>query len=219
MEWLSSAGDIVILVGAMAVGITNIYRFFANGRRGIAKKVKHTREQQEQAEEIRIRNVIAKVQEEQKCANKQMVRDIIAEVQDEQSDANHDIIVAVMKEELPDALKKHDIDLRDKYRKDREAFLHDIKDEVIDNIQDSLETVEAHETRMTVFTEVLKELLRERIMAIYGRNRTARRLEEHEKIELERSYKSYKSINGNSYIDEYYKRMQTWEVVPDDYQV
>jgi hypothetical protein len=80
-----------------------------------------------------------------------------------------------------------------------------------------LETVETHETRMTVFTEVLKELLRERIMAIYGRNRTIRRLEEHEKIELERSYSSYKSINGNSYIDDYYKRMLTWEVVPDDY--
>lgn len=218
MEWLSSTSDIVLLVGALTLAITNIYRFFANGKRGIDKKVKQTREQQEQAEEIRIRNVIAKVQEEQKCANEQAIRDVIAKVQDEQSDANHDIMVAVMKEELPDALKEHDIKLRDKYRNDRNAFLHDITDEVMDNIQGRLEAVEAHEVRMTIFTEVLKELLRERIMAIYGRNRTARRLEEHEKIELERSYKSYKSINGNSYIDEYYKRMQTWEVVPDDYQ-
>lgn len=217
MEWLSSAGDIIILVAAVLVAITNIYKFFANGKRGISKKVKQTREQQEQAEELRVRGIIAKVQEEQKESEEQKIRDTIAKVQEEQSDANHEIMLQVMQQALPGALKQHDINLRDKYKCDREKYLHDITDEVISNIQNSLDTVETHETRMTVFTEVLKELLRERIMAIYGRNRTLRRLEEHEKIELERSYKSYKSINGNSYIDEYYKRMLTWEVVPDDY--
>jgi hypothetical protein len=40
MEWLSSAVDIIILVAALLVAITNIYRFFANGGRGIQKKVK-----------------------------------------------------------------------------------------------------------------------------------------------------------------------------------
>jgi hypothetical protein len=63
---------------------------------------------------------------------------------------------------------------------------------------------------------VLKELLRERIMLIYGRNKSRRQLEEHEKIELDRAYKQYKSILGNSYIDDYYARMKTWEVIPDD---
>jgi hypothetical protein len=157
------------------------------------------------------------VQQENRCKEERRIRDVIATVQEEQSDVHHDLILEVMKEALPKALDDHYKRIREKFKGDREQYLHDITDEVIQNIQNSLETVEAHETRMTVFTEVLKELLRERIMAIYGRNRTIRRLEEHEKIELERSYSSYKSINGNSYIDEYYKRMLTWEVVPDDY--
>ena len=83
-------------------------------------------------------------------------------------------------------------------------------------MQDKLDAVDTHETRMSIFTEVLKELLRERIMVIYGRNRTRRQLEEHEKVELDRAYPLYKSLNGNSYIDDYYARMQTWKVIPDD---
>ena len=72
--------------------------------------------------------------------------------------------------------------------------------------------------RSTVFTEVLKELLRERIMAIYRRNRQLRQLEEHERLELLQAYNAYKSIKGNSYIDGYYKMMKEWEVVPDEHQ-
>jgi hypothetical protein len=53
-------------------------------------------------------------------------------------------------------------------------------------------------------------------MLIYGRNRTRRELEEHEKIELDRAYPLYKSLNGNSYIDDYFARMSTWKVIPDD---
>lgn len=218
MEWLSSSVDIIILIAAFLVAITNIYKFFSNGNKGIRNKVKESREEQERAEEIRVRAIITKVQAEQKCANEQNIRDIISTVQEEQSDANHEMIIGVMHEALPDALTQHDLNLRDKYKNDREKYLHDITDEVISNMKNSLQTVETHETRMMVFSEVLKELLRERIMAIYRRNKSIRRLEEHEKIELDRSYNSYKSINGNSYIDDYYKRMLTWNVVPDDYQ-
>ena len=218
MEWLSSSVDIIILVAAVLVAITNIYKFFSNSNKGIRNKVKENREESERAEEARVRAIITKVQEEQKCATEQKVRDIVSTIQEEQSDANHDMILGVMNEALPGALAQHDIKLRDKYKGDRERYLHDITDEVISNMQDSLRTVETHETRMTVFSEVLKELLRERIMAVYRRNKAKRTLEEHEKIELDRSYSSYKSINGNSYIDDYYKRMLTWAIIPDDYK-
>jgi hypothetical protein len=70
---------------------------------------------------------------------------------------------------------------------------------------------------MTVFTEVLKELLRERIMEIYRRNKHLRQLEEHERFELKQAYASYKSINGNSYIDGYYHTMEEWETLPDEH--
>ena len=99
---------------------------------------------------------------------------------------------------------------------DRQRYLCEIKNEVVDTIQEQLDAVNTHETRMDIFSEILKELLRERIMLIYGRNRTRRELEEHEKIELERAYPLYKSLNGNSYIDDYFARMNTWKVIPDD---
>jgi hypothetical protein len=35
---------------------------------------------------------------------------------------------------------------------------------------------------------------------------------------LDKAYQEYKLIGGNSYIDEYYDRMMTWEIVPDDYE-
>jgi hypothetical protein len=52
--------------------------------------------------------------------------------------------------------------------------LCEIKDEVVHVVQDRLDAVDTHEERMVVFSEVLKELLRERIMLIYGRNKASR---------------------------------------------
>jgi hypothetical protein len=70
---------------------------------------------------------------------------------------------------------------------------------------------------MMVFSEVLKELLRERIMEIYRRNKKTRQLEDHERFELKKAYESYKNIGGNSYIDGYYEIMEDWATVPDDH--
>lgn len=125
---------------------------------------------------------------------------------------------ARLREVLPDILKEHDLEIRKKYLSDRQRYLCEIKDEVVSVMKERLNAVETHETQMEVFTEVLKELLRERIMLIYGRNKTRRQLEEHEKIELDRAYPLYKALNGNSYIDDYYIRMKTWQIIPDDEQ-
>jgi hypothetical protein len=195
---LETIASVVILIGAVCVAVTNIWKFFANGGKGIKKHVEQVRD-------------------EQKCAEEIHIRDVVAAIQEEESEHVQEVILNIMKDALPDALTEHYKQIRDQFKGDRERYLHDITDEVTHNLQTSLEAVEAHETRMMVFTEVLKELLRERIMAIYSRNRHKRELEEHEKVELERSYASYKSIKGNSYIDDYYKRMQTWKVIPDNY--
>lgn len=129
-----------------------------------------------------------------------------------------EFVIDVINEVLPDMLLKHDLETRKKYLADRMKYLEDIKQEVITTIKDKLEATATHEERMEVFSEVLKELLRERIMTIYNRNKDRRKLEEHEKVELEHAYSCYKAINGNSYIDGYYARMKEWEVIPDNYQ-
>ena len=139
------------------------------------------------------------------------------DIKDRQEKELNEKIDARLEEILPAILEKHDLETRKKYLNDRTRYLAEIKDEVVRVMREKLDAVDVHDTQMEVFTEVLKELLRERIMAIYSRNRCRRRLEEHEKIELDRSYASYKSINGNSYIDEFYARMSAWEVIPDDF--
>jgi hypothetical protein len=62
-----------------------------------------------------------------------------------------------------------------------------------------------------------KDVLREKIMAIYHKNKTDRTMTYHEKEALDVYYKDYKKIKGNSYIDKYYTRMSLWKIVDDDY--
>ena len=144
------------------------------------------------------------------------VKNKVDEARQAQEDELNERIDERLREVLPDILVEHDLETRDKYRADRQRYLVEIRDNVVEEISEQLHSVENHEAQMLTFNEVLKELLRERIMVIFGRNRVRRQLEEHEKVELTRAYTLYKAIGGNSYIDDYYARMQTWEIIPDD---
>jgi hypothetical protein len=62
-----------------------------------------------------------------------------------------------------------------------------------------------------------RDVLREKIMGIYHKNQRDRKLSFYESRALKQYYKDYKAIKGNSYIDEYYERMMTWDVEDDDY--
>ena len=201
MGILSSAVDIIILVAAVCVAITNIYKFFANGGKGLKKKVDDVKEQQEkefnEKVDARVKLVVQPMLD-------QTARTLTASFE------------GLLDKHLPKRLENHDLETRQKYLSDRQKYLEEIKDEVIFVMQERLNSVDTHEEQMTVFTEVLKELLRERIMEIYRRNKHFRQLEDHEKFELRQAYASYKSINGNSYIDEYYAIMSQWEIIPDE---
>jgi hypothetical protein len=43
-------------------------------------------------------------------------------------------VIAVLEKRLPDLLYKHDLEVRDRYKADREAYLQDIKGEVLNSI-------------------------------------------------------------------------------------
>lgn len=126
-------------------------------------------------------------------------------------------ILEVINSVMPDILMQHDLEVRKRYLEDRERYLREIEKDVVKDLEEQLSAVDAHEEKMLVFSEVLKELLRERIMDIYSKNKYRRKLEEHERLQLDHAYRAYKAINGNSYIDEFYQRMIVWEVIPDDY--
>lgn len=194
---LGAICDIIILVAAVLVAITNIYKFFSNSGKGIKKKVDESNAEKER-----------ELQEKIDARTKELVQPML----EQQAMTLTKSFGALLDQHLPKRLTQHDEETRQRY-------LKEIKNEVVQEMQDKLEAVDTHETRMSIFTEVLKELLRERIMVIYGRNKSRRELEEHEKVELDRAYPLYKSLNGNSYIDDYCARMKTWKVIPDDEKI
>lgn len=133
-------------------------------------------------------------------------------------DANlEEKIIEVLNRVLPDILLKHDLETRKKYQADREKYLQEIKCEVLKCIQGELSQVEQLNLQYEALAISAKDVLREKIMAIYHKNKHDRRMSGYEREALTQYYKDYKAINGNSYIDKYYARMKNWATDEDDY--
>ena len=122
-------------------------------------------------------------------------------------------IGAVLDEKLPQILYQHDLETRDKYKSDRQKYLNEIKTEILAEIGDDIST-----NTKTVEALVIsaKDVLREKIMAIYHKNRFNRTMTEYEREALNQYYIDYKALNGNSYIDKRYNRMNKWKIIFDD---
>lgn len=122
-------------------------------------------------------------------------------------------IGTVLDEKLPQILYNHDLETRDKYRSDRQNYLNEIKAEILAEIGDDIST-----NTKTIEALVIsaKDVLREKIMAIYHKNKYNRTLTEYEREALNQYYIDYKALGGNSYIDKRYKRMDKWKVIYDD---
>ena len=193
--------DIIILVAAVLVAVTNIYKFFVNSGKGIKKTVEDVKQKEEKElnEKIDAR-----------------IKEVVEPMIEESATKLTGSFASLLDKHLPKRLEQHDQVIKKERLTEREQYTEDIKDEVILEMQEKLNSVEQHDQQMTVFAEALKELMRERIMEIYRRNWTRRKLYTHEKYELRKAYESYKSIGGNSYIDEYYTTMDAWETVPDE---
>ena len=132
-------------------------------------------------------------------------------------DAQKEQIKVVLKELLPDALRAHDLEVRDRYKADRQRYLEEIKKQVADELGCEVSTVVSVKENVDRLVDHAKNELREKILTIFHRNKKNRSLEEHEREALEQYYKDYKMLKGNSFIDRYYNKMQCWETIPDDF--
>ena len=193
--------DVIILVAAVLVAVTNIYKFFVNSGKGIKKTVEDVKQKEEKElnEKIDAR-----------------IKEVVGPMIDQSATKLTNSFTGLLDKHLPTRLEQHDQVIKQEHLTEREQYTENIKDEVILEMQEKLSSIEQHDQQMTVFAEALKELMRERIMEIYRRNWTTRKLYTHERYELRKAYDSYKSIGGNSYIDEYYATMDAWETVPDE---
>lgn len=126
-------------------------------------------------------------------------------------------IVEIMGEVLPGILYNHDLETRDKYRADRERYLQEIKAEVLKQINGELVQISELTLRYKSLEISAKDVLREKIVCLYENNKERKKLKYFERQALKQYYKDYKAMNGNSYIDKIYSRMETWETEEDDY--
>lgn len=122
-------------------------------------------------------------------------------------------IKAIVNEIMPQILYDHDLKTKEKYKNDRQNYLNEIKEEILQEIGDDITS-----NTQTIDALVIsaKDVLREKIMAIYHKNKYNRTLTEYEREALNQYYVDYKALNGNSYIDKRYNRMDKWKVIYDD---
>lgn len=120
--------------------------------------------------------------------------------------------IAIIKEVLPELLKEHDLETRERYKADRERYLKEICADVTEIMKGILDQQNATIEKLTTSS---KDILREKIMSLYQNGKATKTLEHYQKEALVQWYKDYKSMKGNSYIDKYYKRMNKWAVLPD----
>lgn len=128
-----------------------------------------------------------------------------------------DKVTEILKSVLPDMLHAHDLEVRDRYKADRQRYLQEIKTEVLSSMEQELGQVATLTKQYEALAISAKDVLREKIMQIYFKNRRDRTLTYHEREALDQYYIDYKAIKGNSYIDKYYNRMKLWQIVEDDY--
>lgn len=130
------------------------------------------------------------------------------------------IVDEKLKQDLPKILYNHDLETRDKYRADRDNYLKEIKTEVEKDIsgiiQEIHNMVSSQNSKIEVLADSSKDVLREKIMAIYHQYKKNKAMPVHTREALDQYYKDYKKENGNSYIDKYYKRMGCWNTYDDE---
>lgn len=88
--------------------------------------------------------------------------------------------------------------------------INTLQNDEIETIKKILEKIEI---QLNVLTESSKDIMRQRIMSIYHKNKAERRMPLYDREALNELYKDYKKEKGNNYIDKYFSRMEKWETV------
>jgi hypothetical protein len=133
------------------------------------------------------------------------------------------VITSTIINVMPELFLKHDLETREKYKADRENYLQEISDEVLEKMMErfeerfrSLDNIPTLLEKLDTVAISTKDILREKIIKIYSDNKDKKTMTMLDREKLEQFYKDYKDLKGNSYIDKYYKRMAKWKTVDDE---
>ena len=102
-------------------------------------------------------------------------------------------------------------------KKDLDELLPQYFDKYMLEMQKELQEIKSINLKQNETIENLlygiRDTLRYQIMAIYQKYKKTQQIPLYEYEKLEDTYKDYKKLDGNHYIDKYYERMQRWEII------
>ena len=102
--------------------------------------------------------------------------------------------------------------------KDFEEILPPLLDKYMQEVYDELKEIKEINIKQSETIDKLvrgiRDTLRYQIMDIYQRYKKTRKIPQYEREKLDDTYLDYKELDGNHYIDKYYRRMEKWEVIP-----
>lgn len=126
----------------------------------------------------------------------------------------------LLDQKIPTYFLEHDLETRERYKQDREAYLNEIVRTVEKHFDEVIKKISANDTtqneRIDDLTTSMRDLLRLQISNLYYAKKDIKQLTMYEKEMLDLCYKQYIHFNGNSDIPRKYSRMSNWEIVDDD---
>ena len=95
-----------------------------------------------------------------------------------------EIVKQMLEEILPKVLEERDIQTRDRYKADRQRYLEEIQKEVLQNISKELLQVTSLDEKYEILACSARDVLREKIMQLYHKNKKDKTLQMHEREAL-----------------------------------
>ena len=134
-------------------------------------------------------------------------------------DKEKEKIKEALDEALPKYLESHNIEIKEKFLNEIKEALHE---ENKNDLEEIKEINKSQNEQLKYLKEMIlkinnssKDIMRQKIMAIYHANKKTKTLTIYDKETLDELYKDYKAQNGNSYIEKYYARMKKWKVIDE----
>ena len=91
-----------------------------------------------------------------------------------------EVVNEVLKEKLPQEFNTHDLETREKYLADRLNYLNEIKEEVLLDVEKELDLVISLNKQYNILAIGIKDVLREKIMAIYFKGVKTKEISQHD---------------------------------------
>ena len=131
-----------------------------------------------------------------------------------------------LNEIMPEYFKQYDEEFKKLILQNENIYINKIKGKVVEELREELKEIkninkkqnkqldELNE-KLVLINNSSKDVMRQKIMAIYHNNKKQKTLSIYDKEALDELYKDYKSQLGNSYIDKYYNRMKNWHIIDE----